>query len=322
MPQELQACASMRTDKDKHGLTASGKMQMREKVRSFLKKLDPAAPAAKKPRALREPGLPNIHQLRALDHALWETWEIDLTKFKVKRAVRALEDTEERFFKPVAELPPKLQRISGPRIRRSCVKDNATGKTRLEVAWGEPRMLLHECIDMGSKGWPLRTRMYSSMLGLRGTYQNDPHHRRHDGGLNSMTASGLRLLRLEYGFAMNFVSGPWDSDAFGCTLEEALEEWYATESYDNELFELLYPRIVRDLTENRPPGHYGSREHQQQVWNEIPSLVKNLRAGSNFKLNRWWAFGAKVLKSRPFSQLGHGRLPLCQHCQGLCGRPG
>ena len=70
-------------------LTAAGKKKLRGRVGAFLQrrrqavKVKRAASAASL--ALKDPGLPNLHQMRALDKTLLESWSLDLSKFRAAK---------------------------------------------------------------------------------------------------------------------------------------------------------------------------------------------------------------------------------------------
>ncbi|CAK0800775.1 unnamed protein product [Prorocentrum cordatum] len=218
-PQDVSDNAMLRHAEGPLSWTEAGKEHLSARVIAFLEKREAEA-KVEKPGALQDPGLPNLHHLRALDNALKSTWDLSLRDFVADRPCGALLESQRRYYCKVADLPESTQQLSRGRSRRPCIEDVGTGDRRLEVAWGRQRRVLHETIDMGPKSWPVRNAMYTAW-NIQGTVWNDPHHRRYDSGVNAMTKASLRLFRNGMAFAMNFVAGPWDSDGF----QGALVDW-------------------------------------------------------------------------------------------------
>jgi len=100
--------AGQRNSRGTVALTADGKKKLRGRVGTFLQRRRLAVKAARQASAsslaLKDPGLPNLHQMRALDKTLLESWSLDLSKFRATKPIKALTGTEERFFSPVKKL--------------------------------------------------------------------------------------------------------------------------------------------------------------------------------------------------------------------------
>ena len=174
----------------------------------------------------------------------------------------------------------------------------AGSETRLECKWAEKRSVLMECIDMGPMSWAVRQALYTS-FNIRGSWTFDPSHRRYDYCLNAFAASGLTLVRLEAGIAYTFSAGPWHGDAFHGTLVDGVQQWHASSSHLDPLFQLMYPHIVLDSTGGRPPLDFGSQEHQLEVWNSLPSCCGLVRQGMQIKYSRWYQFVEKTVLFAP-----------------------
>ena len=248
-----------------------------------------------------DPGLANQHSLRALDHALQGILGSGLSLFVAAEPLRALRASEARYFVAVDSLPDCVRQASPGRVRRSCIVDKSTDppKTRLEVCWGSPRYILHSVLDMGSCDWPSRHVMYLDW-NVRGSFHNDPHHRRWDNCLNSMTMSGCLLIKLESMLVHSFAMGPWQGCAnFGC-IKDAVQEWTSSCTVSDPLFQTMYPTICRHFYKGRLPQDYGSVEHQTEMWSGMASHIVFLHAGMRAKMNRWYQLMLKTQLFRPY----------------------
>ena len=178
-------------------LTADGQARYESRAVTFLRgAVQQARPAGQA--VLKDPGASNVHQAQALDHSLMGAFRFDLLAFRAAEPLGPLRRHEKRFWVPADQLPAALRQTLQGRTRRSCVLHATQQSTRLEVKRQETRFVLHEFIDMGPQSWPIRAAMYTSWS-LRGTWSNDPAHRRYDDFLLSAGRAGLHMLRLERG---------------------------------------------------------------------------------------------------------------------------
>lgn len=107
----------------------------------------------------KEEQVANALSVKALDHALRQGCGRPMSGCMPQTALAPLTGMEVRYFVAVGELPPECHRDGV--VRRSCVHDQGSGATRLEV----PAGILCEPSD-ATKGPPLGsgTRVYSPML--------------------------------------------------------------------------------------------------------------------------------------------------------------
>ena len=159
-------------------LSAASKERWVEKARKLLGKKLAAAKKPVREKALVDPNLANIHDLRARDHTWQETTGFGLSHFVPQRVCKPLAVGEDRFWIPVGSLPPRLREHSHGRARRACLR-LAGGGTTLEVHWHSQRALLHCWLDMGAVGWPPKHAAFLKW-GMRGSFSFDPAHRRWD----------------------------------------------------------------------------------------------------------------------------------------------
>lgn len=143
------------------------------------------------------------------------------------------------------------------------------------------------------RSWGVRMALYTK-FGLRGSFTNDPPHRRHNDCMNAYKHSGLTLLRLEAGIVYTFSLGPFKSDGWHGCLVQAAKQWHATSTFRDDLFQLLYPHIVHDKYIGKPPGDYGSEKHMREVWDDIPRCAGILRQDFSMKFSRWYNFVEKT----------------------------
>lgn len=294
---------------DKQGvLTDTGKAKWLERAKQFIHGSQEAA-KQRKVKALNDPNLANIHDLKAWDHAWAESVGFGLQRFLAEQRCGALGADHRRFFVDVGKLPPALQASANGRVKRACVKEPDQA-ARLEVLWSSPRNILHTWLDMGSIGWPARHAAYLSH-GLRGSFGFDPAHRRWDNCLNSLNGSGLGLMRLEILLVQTFLSGPWHGDGNFGKLLDAAEEWVKSSTPEDPVFVETYPRIVQHLTGGKPPHNYGTDEHKAEVWRSIPDQVQRFVYGVNTKMNRWFQL---VKRHQSMKQYWALVAAVCMYC--------
>ncbi|CAK0837422.1 unnamed protein product, partial [Prorocentrum cordatum] len=264
------------------GLASESVAKWKQRLQDFFKgEAERARPSTRK--SLGDPNLANQHDLQAWDHALLAGVGRGLAKFRAARPCLPLGPGEARFWVDLATLPEDLQAAAAGRTRRAAVRA-ADGSTRLECVWSEPRCILHSWLDMGSVGWVGKHIAYGHGK-VRGTFGNDPSHRRWGNTLNSLSAAGLTLLKLEAGLVQTFLLGPWHMDGNFRKVEEAAQEWHASSDHRDLLFVHLYPRIVRDLNQGVLPAEFGSDERIKSTWDALPEQLVFWRRGASMKLN-------------------------------------
>lgn len=153
--------------------------------------------------------------VKALDHAFQVGCQLKLTSFIPGHLVRPLGPTEERFMVDAARLPASL--TSRGELRRSCIKDTTTGKTRVELIKDQAAKnnILHIKSDRGTVGWTAWFWSYSH-LHLEGTFWWDEPHKIWDGCQAAIKASGLNTLMLTLIMSLNVTTAPWQgASCFG-----------------------------------------------------------------------------------------------------------
>ena len=253
--------------------------------------------------------LANADDLRALDHALRETFSWSLSDLRPQQPCTRLEAGQQRYMVKMEDLPLGIRQSSYGRSHRSCVR-RVDGTTFLEAPQVPHRRVLHEWLDMGSVGWNGRYPLFHKWQ-CRGSMGFDPSHRRWDNVLNVYTSSGLNLLRLEMLVLQTFTSGPWHSDGNFRKLEHAAVEWNKSSTCDDGLFRFFYARICRDLHNGRYSAEFEAYAHRKSLWDSLPNLVSKCVYGMHTKNNRWFQF---VRRHSEFKQYWSLTLAVCCYC--------
>ena len=101
--------------------------------------------------------------------------------------------------------------------RRSCIRNDATGKRRVEcpdlVKRKREEYTLHTHADQGPIGMPSLIWLYV-VMGMRGFLFWDAWHRFHGGVMRALKAAGLWPLICEVVVVLNLPGGPWHGAAF------------------------------------------------------------------------------------------------------------
>lgn len=309
IPEALSDWRGVHTEGEK--LTDEGKARWQERVRRFLGKVPQhTGKQAPKKEVLCDPKLANIHDLRAWDHTLSETFGFGLAKFAPATKCQQLAPRAKRFWVQTADLPSELRQLQCGRKRRACIQ-HVCGRTSFEIMWAEERPIIHCWLDMGSIGWPAKQAAFLG-CGFRGSWGFDPAHRRWDNILNSLKCSGLSLIRLEALTVQAFTSGPFHGDANFRKLEEAIKEWCSSHPEGGEPFDALYYRITRDLHAGVLPPEFGTKSHRAEMWRKLPSLAEKCIYGMNTKMNRWFQLVRRHRSMAPYWGLAlAGALYVC-----------
>ena len=281
-------------------LTAAGLKAINQRIVESLRAKHEAGAAPKKNKALRDPGLPNLHQMFALDNALQQTLNVPLSRAVAAQPCKPLARGFVRVWEPVADLAPELQRLSAPRVRRSFLENEETDEGWFEVLLSEIRVMIHEIIDMCSKGWCIRLAMYTVWY-LRGSCNVDICHRRHNGTLGAHTAYGGRLLRAEFAFGMACLFGPFEGQSLHGYLVDTMWMIVGNPSeLSRMLYEVFYHTMCKWWYRGRMPSDYGTEAHRASFLASLPGMAIFASAGINFKLNRWYQYEDKVVWFSPF----------------------
>lgn len=171
---------------------APSKKRWVARLRHFFNK---AGAIGKAEKTLKDPNLANAHDLLALDRSLSLGLGDGLRRFVADAPCLPLAPGCIRYFVQTADLPQHVAKASLDRTQRSCLR-MADGSTKLEVEWSKPRSILHVWMDMGSVGWPSRHAVFGAWH-TRGTFNDDPAHRRWDNCLRAIDQAQLTIIKLE-----------------------------------------------------------------------------------------------------------------------------
>ena len=236
----------------------------------------------------------------AIDNAMQACLGFGFAAYLPTQRVGRLQSYEDRFFIPQTEMPDHLRFEFQQRTRRSCINDTRTNSTRLEVLWdSDTRPSLFRCTDQGSVGWPTNYYLYEK-VGIRGSYQHDEPHRRHNNFTLAVKQSGLWWVTLEFNVVINFLKGPWGKSAHFSTVREAALEFFASFGHDNKLFSALYEWICLDLNHGEYPPDMASEEHRAELWSSLKNLPIFKSAGPVVRVSRWFQWNTRFEQMRPY----------------------
>lgn len=79
----------------------------------------------------------------------------------------------------------------------------------------------------------------------------DLHHRSWNDCLLALGTAGLKHLVFDFMLVMNIVHGPWKSSEWFRLLQQSFDKWLEKCDCHDELFQLLYSGLSRDVGEDR-----------------------------------------------------------------------
>lgn len=281
-------------------LTDKARHDIQGRMRAFFSRRQAAGGVFKKLKGtLKQRRLANRNHTMGLDHALQTGLGLSgLAAFACSAPVLALKAGETRYWVQVRDLPIEIQRCSPDRDRRSCIASG--GQRRLEVNWSAPRPSLHINCDMGMIGWVSKAALYHSGVGaLRGWWEADPAHRRHNNVLGAISRAGMSWCKLEVLLTNTLVSGPFDSAAFFGVVVEASEELFANMDFHCPLFQEHYRRISFEHHKGVLPVHFASEEHMQEMWAACREAWVFSKRGEKPKQGRWFKVFARAELQEP-----------------------
>lgn len=137
-------------DKDSQGrLPLANQVKWRRRMLQFASQKRTVAKKKPKSDHLQQARLANKYHVKAFDNALSLGTGLDCMRFLVDSPPSKLAAHEQQFFVEVAGCPEAVREASADRVRRSCIKDPASGKSRLQAKWGHARYVLHCNLDEG-----------------------------------------------------------------------------------------------------------------------------------------------------------------------------
>lgn len=229
----------------------------------------------------------NRSWIKRLDHMLQTSLGVGLDHFVPKRRLAALAKDERRYL---TEVP---RPVDGVLETRSCLDlpgNVQTFELPRVMLRGQPQApALHFSCDQGSIGMPSIHFLIHSE-GLRATCCYDIWHRLHNDLLDSVTASGMMLTRLQYLNVCRIRRGPFAGQANTSIMREAAKEMLHSLTFDNPLFEALYEDIVYAEARLRSQPHVGTERHMKETWEFVCSKLMAIGCGSLAKNSRWWSW--------------------------------
>ena len=233
--------------------------------------------------------LANKYYALAVDQSMCTAVGLSLNDFKPAVRVRSLEAGEERFYVDTNTLPLQLQAASQGRAKRACIRTRSTGATRFEVLWATPRRVLITHIDSGSIGFPAQFRIYTDWA-IRGWFDADVTHKRHNIFLSAVHAAGLDFVKHEMVLATSVGNAPYHGCGHFGKLSDVAEEYFANHDFREPLYQKLYLIIVHYWYGGAPPVDVGTEQHQRMFWTMMENCPVLRGKLETAKLGRWFAF--------------------------------
>lgn len=287
-------------------LKDGGAELVRQKLAKFFRSRKSAgAKARSKNITLKQRRLANKYSLLATDNAIQGGIGVaGLSQFCTGLPVGKLPRGSRRFFVPTHKLPQPLQATAGGRTCRSCVRD-ASGATRLEVPWSEPRPSIHWTIDQGSIGWPANVFLLivDSPKKLRGWSSMNPAHRRHNNVNLALSKASVMWSRDEVLCLQSLTAAPYGAKSHFSVLREAANQMFLTLDHLSDFFGFYYPEISFQVHGGRLPGDFGSAEPRLFMWDFCAEAWAFKRPGTSSKAGRWFQVFYQSRPMRPYWKL-------------------
>ena len=238
----------------------------------------------------------NRDNLAGFDKALRGSLGVGITDFIAAKFLEPLTHEFERRFVAAADLDEPLRQDLHGRTHRSYVHKLGTADRELEACWTGPRRILMDTLDMGTVGWGRSAMMFHGTLlkGFRGARFADVHHRHQNNSEDSLSASGLRMIRAEAVIASNNAHAPWGSAANFSTLQSSAKELLRTFDTGHDTFTAMYPFICHDRWSGKVPRCVDEEDTKFEVWRWCSDYIMTSKVGSHVKLNRFWQVWSKT----------------------------
>lgn len=268
-------------------LTNKSKSILNARMAAFFGKTAPGASSAKPP-TVKQKRLANKYWMMALDAALQGSFgTCGLKDFVGQHRAAPLPAGAKRYFVEISKLHEDLQRSAAGTDRRACVVFGDK-RRRLEVCWQSPRPRLMLSLDMGSIGWASMTHLFGSRGGLRGWFEMDPPHRRHDNVLQAFNESDTTWARTEILLEQSMSSAPFGGAGHFESIKGAAEEFFSSFGPECELFQHFYPSIAYEMTGGALPPAFGTRPHMWEVWSFAKEAWPLHQKGCRTRSARWF----------------------------------
>ena len=224
---------------------------------------------------------------------------LNLYSFQAVATAKPLGRRERRYFTRREQLPPDL--CPHNLQKRSCILDEETRKTRLEISrgsMGRPRNVIHLRLDRGAGCWTAMHALFSHLgFGLEGTYMFDEPHKVWDDCRNAIQRSGLSRLLVALLMLCNISSGPWGGAAFFRELQEATARYTTSAQADDPMLFFFYEFLQWEAGESQQ--EFGSKASLERMIAKVASAETLHLKGDRVKLHRWFSLLDRVEQILP-----------------------
>ena len=228
------------------------------------------AEAKRKPKVtpLQQQRLANTYHCMTFDNALALGAGMSCQDFVMQGPPRALKAHEERFFISVDSCPESVRTASADRELRSCIKDKAAGKNRLEVCWGAPRKIIHSNLDEGGDNLTNKFWLFLQRH-VRGWLWVDPTHRRHNNWTGACSDAKAGWGLKDMALVCSTGPAPWGRCGHFGKRSEALQEY--TENFDHigAVWCMAYPYVAWVYHGGKLPHGWMTEKHSRALWDEM-----------------------------------------------------
>ena len=122
---------------------------------------------------------------------------------------------------------------------------------------------------------------------------HDPLHRCVNDFSLAVSSSKLHDLRMNFSVVVNCRIGPFGKSRNHRVLNAAAKDMFASTTYKNEAYQLLYPRICWELGFGHE-ADYMETDHYKKVWAHLEEVATRPPLGEPVKLSRWWALETRA----------------------------
>lgn len=264
-------------------LTKPGRTMGNEELSRFQEQLQ-AFCSEHRPQPKVPPRISACIIVKGLDHALQRGAKLSLRFFENPHVVARLKPEEDRFYRTRQELPAAL--CPDGVLRRACIIDKHTRKTRLElIRCDGPRHRLHCRSDRGSVGWTQWFPLFSAFPTL-GSFWYDSCHKFWDDDRLSCTRSGLGWLMTSLLLCVNLGKAPWKSHSFQHQLRACSSTYFSQATIDDPFFLEFYDKLRSSFDDPFPYGTVPSLQATLAHWKACPFFKT---AGADIKWSRWYS---------------------------------
>ena len=275
-------------DKDSQGrLPLANQVKWRRRMLQFASQKRTVAKKKPKIDHLQQTRLANKYHVKAFDNALSLGTGLDCMRFLVDSPPSKLAAHEQQFFVEVAGCPEAVREASADRVRRSCTKDSASGKSRLQVKWGHARYVLHCNLDEGGDNLTNKFWLFLKR-GIRGWLWIDPTHRRHNNWTSACNDAAAGWALKDMALICSIGSAPWGSAGHFGKYNDAATELSENFDHKDALWQLVYPLVAFLKFKGNLPFDWRGDESCKRLWSELPVNKVIANKGAKAKLGRWY----------------------------------